>query len=95
MLLTSVKTLVRQFRLFSSSDAEWKERAKGLKNLAYNFGLKDFPVILLEPEQCANCRSSTLLLMHPREICDECFIGLLRATLKGDLAAQSSPPFVR
>jgi hypothetical protein len=75
----------RRFHLFSASDEEIKNHAKNLRELACEYGLNHFPVILTEPGRCASCRTLTPVLMQPHEICGECWSARLDATIERDI----------
>ena len=72
-LASRVFRAVRRFHLFSASDEEVQTFAKNLRELAREYGLDHFPVILSEPERCTSCNALQSVLMQPHVICGECW----------------------
>jgi len=59
----------------------FKSYADELRQVAPEYGLNHFPVILSSPESCASCETLTLCLMQPPSICGECWMRRLHAAI--------------
>jgi hypothetical protein len=85
-LIAITARILQALRLITAPVEDWESYAQNLKETAQTYGLKNhLPVILNESENCPSCRKPTLLLMQPHQICGECWLARLDATIKRDL----------